>query len=172
MEWATRDKWHLLQQQLYSEAFWEELQQRCIRHRIGTDILRWGYKTKGMFSTKESYQLSNTPIEKPDPCWSKIWDIKSWPKVTTFLWLVLHRRILTWENLIKRGSIGPSQCHLCKTHEENMEHILNQCPLANHLWTNIASLYKRTDRCPDNVTNTMENWHKHHFQNPILNQIW
>ena len=31
---------YLQQQQLYSEALWEELQQRCIRYRLSNEILR------------------------------------------------------------------------------------------------------------------------------------
>ena len=53
-----------------------------------------------------------------------------------------------------------------------MEHILNQCPFAISLWTNIANICKRTNRSPDSVIDTIQNWHKHPFQNTILNRIW
>ena len=53
-----------------------------------------------------------------------------------------------------------------------MEHLLNQCPFSISLWNNIANICKRTDRYPDSVTDTIKNWHKHPFQNSILNRIW
>ena len=33
-------------------------------------------------------------------------------KVKLFMWLVHQKKILTWENLLKRGFVGPSKCHL------------------------------------------------------------
>ena len=53
-----------------------------------------------------------------------------------------------------------------------MDNIPNKCPLEIHLLTNIASICKRTDRCPDSVRNAIKNLHKNPFQNHILNRIW
>eukprot|EP00253_Pinus_taeda_P021775 PITA_21775 len=41
------------------------------------------------------------------------------------MWLVQHRKILTWDNIRKRGILGPSRCQLCEAQEETMEHLLN-----------------------------------------------
>jgi hypothetical protein len=48
-------------------------------------------------------------------------------KTKLFMWLVHHKKILTWDNIRKRGILGPSICQLCKAEEETMEHILNSC---------------------------------------------
>ena len=84
-EWISQDNWHPLQQQLHLEALCEDLQQCCIRNKPGNDIIHWGYKSKGMFTTKESHQILNTPNEPPEPGWTKLWILKTWPKNTTFL---------------------------------------------------------------------------------------
>jgi hypothetical protein len=97
----------------------------------GSDILRWGYSPMGMFTVKEAYFLhENFHTQPKEHIWNIIWKSKLWPKISTFLWLMVQNRILTWDNLRKRGFIGPSICHLCQQQEETMEHIFNQCPLS------------------------------------------
>ena len=92
--------------------------------------------------------------------------------MTIFLWLVLHKQFLTWDNLLKRGFIGPSQCILCEEQEETMDHLLDQCSFSSELWDRIASICKRIDCCRGNISKTIKHWHNHPYQNPILNRIW
>ena len=40
-------------------------------------------------------------------------------KVCMFGWLLLHNRILTWDNLRRKGWFGPGFCVLCEMEEEN-----------------------------------------------------
>ena len=44
-------------------AFQEELHMRFVRVMEDSDILRWGYKEKGLFGIKESYNLKIDPHE-------------------------------------------------------------------------------------------------------------
>jgi hypothetical protein len=64
--------------------------------------------------------------ENPEKQWENIWKIPQWPKLKMFKWIVLHNRILTWDNLMKRGFIGPSHCHICEFKEEKTDHLLNE----------------------------------------------
>lgn len=43
--------------------------------------------------------------------------------MNAFLWLISREVILTWNNLQKRGWIGPWICTLCSKAEENIDHI-------------------------------------------------
>ena len=76
------------------------------------------------------------------------------------MWLVQHKKILTWENLQKRGVAGPSRCQLCELQEEKMEHLLNLCPFTSTLWNWVASIFKQTDRDASSITGTLKNWWK------------
>jgi hypothetical protein len=91
-----------------------EINKRKIPILTGEDILRWGYLPRGTFSIKEAYAIKTQsdplPLRKE---WNKIWALKHWPKISLFLWLVTHSSILTWDNLSKRGFVGPSICMLC-----------------------------------------------------------
>ena len=56
-----------------------------------------------------SVSLSTIHLREPPLTnWRKIWNPKLWPKISTFLRLLSHRRILTWDNLLKPGFYGPS----------------------------------------------------------------
>ena len=72
-------------------------------------FLRWEYMSRGAFNIKEAYQIKITSQAVVDDIWKKIWAANLWPKVALFVWLVVRGRILTCDNLRKRGVQGPSQ---------------------------------------------------------------
>jgi hypothetical protein len=112
------------------EPWQKEMAKRKIPKIEGDDILRWGHRPQGTFSTQEAYLVKTITDPIPNTtAWQKLWNLKHWPKVTLFLWLVLHSSILTWDNLTKRGFVGPSICILCGEAEETLNHLLNTCPL-------------------------------------------
>jgi hypothetical protein len=117
----------------------EELEKRRIPIIVGEDVLRWEHKPKGTFGTREAYQLKapSDPLSNTQ-LWSKLWNLKHWPKITLFLWLVAHSSILTWDNLSKRGFVGPSMCLLCGEVEETMEHLLSSCHYTAQIWDQVA----------------------------------
>jgi hypothetical protein len=47
---------------------------------------------------------------------------------------MLEQKILTWENLVKRGIVGPSRCVLCGNNEENVRHIFVDCSFTKDIW--------------------------------------
>lgn len=78
------------------------------------DQLRWGDNKIGLFTLKEA-KMINTRLNYPntDKKWKELWDNPLWMKVKLFMLLVLYGNILTWDNLRKRGFVGPLRCHLC-----------------------------------------------------------
>jgi hypothetical protein len=153
---------------------WQDcMQHRKIPSKEGTDVLRWGHSTSGIFSVKEAYHLQGNPLNQiPDPIWSKIWQPFLWPKVSFFLWLTAQNRILTWDNLRKRGFTGPSRCTLCQHNEETMEHLLNTCHYSHQIWDWGAQAMRRSQRNRDSIRDTLANWETISFHNPILQRIW
>jgi hypothetical protein len=49
------------------------------------------------------------------------------PKCKFFAWLVMHGRILTGNNLLKRNWSCNYKCSLCLHLHETTEHLLTQC---------------------------------------------
>jgi hypothetical protein len=106
----------------------EELGKRKIVVSEEEDQLRWGRNNGGEFNLKEARNyITDQNQEDPAQQWGKIWGNPQWPKIKMFKWIVLPNRILTWENLRKRGFIGPSRCHLCQPKEETTNHLLDEC---------------------------------------------
>jgi len=88
-----------------------ELAKRKIRNAYDVDQLHWGKLEGGTFSLKEARACIEERDQGEKVNWYKIlWDAELWLKIKTFLWLLMHRRTLTWENLWKKGFIGPSCC--------------------------------------------------------------
>ena len=87
-----------------------EMLKRKIAKLSGEDMLQCGHRPSGTYSTSEAYHIKiKSSLEPAGRVWQKIWNLKHWPKITLFLWLVTHSNILTWDNLSKRGFVGP-QC--------------------------------------------------------------
>eukprot|EP00253_Pinus_taeda_P033272 PITA_33272 len=104
------------------------LEKRKILISTSDDQLRWGKNKAGLFTLKEAKRIA-TGLNLPstNKTWKEIWDNPHWIKVKLFKWLVHQGKILTWDNLRKRGFVGPSRCHLCGQQEETTNHLLNRC---------------------------------------------
>ena len=62
------------------------------------------------------------------------------PKVNIFFWILLQNKILTLENLKKRGFIIVNRCVLCKNDGELVDHIMLHYPFTKKVWDKIWSL--------------------------------
>lgn len=110
-----------------------ELTKRRIQHSNEKDILRWGYEEIGTYSMREACNIIIKAHTVKDPLWSIIWDPSIWPKISTFLWLLCHNKILTWDNLRKRNFHGPSIFPNCRQEEETIKHLMMSCYTAQAL---------------------------------------
>lgn len=104
--------------------------------------------------------------------WKNLWKIKHWPKVSFFVWTMLHGRALTWDQIQRKARQGPSRCTLCNSREETMEHLMNRCVVKNILWESHGKLFERCNRNYQNIINSIENWPRKPYQNPVINRAW
>jgi hypothetical protein len=67
-----------------------------------------GWGTNG-YSVKEGYNtlLSSLRVIQNSAKWKNVWSQDSLPKINIFIWSLAHGKILTGENLMKRGFHGP-----------------------------------------------------------------
>eukprot|EP00253_Pinus_taeda_P021563 PITA_21563 len=164
--------WEERQQEKARENLETELQKRMLRYNEGEDLLRWGYTPRGSFTTKEAYRIQNQDEKPPDPIWGWIWTPGIWPKVSTFLWLTEHRKILTWDKLRKRKIQGPSMCPNYCMHEETIQHLLESCPLANKIWEKASFRCQRNCRPSEDIINSIRLWHQSPYKRTLLNFLW
>lgn len=93
--------------------------------------------------------------------------------IIVFLWLILHRKVLTWENLVKRGMLGPSWCFLCeKEHKESPNHLLNTCRCMEAIWDWLTIIYRQTHRNNKRTQETIKHWRLQYTKNEEVNMTW
>jgi zinc-binding in reverse transcriptase len=66
-----------------------------------------------------------------------LWHSKLPLKIQIFLWLIRKNRILTKDNLVKRGWQGNTNYVFCLK-KETYDHLFVTCPLVNCIWQWIA----------------------------------
>jgi ribonuclease HI len=125
------------------------------------DSLLWSWDTKeGQVTSKLAYkvQMLEGRGEETKFWYTEIWEWQLPIKVKLFIWLLLEQRILTWDNLIKRGFQGPSLCVLCKDSEETMLHLFGECRFIKNIWHTLTKELK-----------LVNNWQGGQFENSLLN---
>jgi hypothetical protein len=105
---------------------WEEIT-LVARVEDSEDEIKWKWTPDGQYTTQSAYQiqfrgqykkLASTPI----------WRAKAEPKFRIFAWILLQHKILTANNLAKRGWPHEPVCKLCQTSLETPTHLCMDCP--------------------------------------------
>ena len=93
---------------------------------VGNDVLVWESEDlyrKNLVSVGYVELLRQTLWDIQMPWLKQVWNKFSWPKSNFLMWLVVHSRCLTWDNLWKSGCQSPSMCVLCQNSEENISQL-------------------------------------------------
>lgn len=125
----------------------------------------------GMLNARLAYRaiIKYWGIYPPDWWYKVLWKWKIPLKIQCFMWQALRGCLKTWENLSKRGWIGPSICFLCKLSLETSNHILVDCGFTRSLWYLISLELQLTELWgtgPFRLCALM--WHRHCKDLPYL----
>jgi zinc-binding in reverse transcriptase len=63
-------------------------------------------------------------------------------KHTLFLWMTLHNKTLTKDNLCKRGWVGDLSCIFCTT-SESVDHLFYHCPFILDFWSKFLTSHSQ-----------------------------
>ena len=96
----------------------------CKLREDGKDKLWWVPSRKGGFKVKSFYRALSAHGPIPFP-WKSIWRSKALPREAFFVWMVAHSKILTLDNLRKRGMVVVNKCWLCESDGESADHLLH-----------------------------------------------
>lgn len=66
------------------------------------------------------------------------WKVPIAVKIRIFMWLTHKNRILTKDNLKKKGWKGTDTCHFCNN-PESINHLFVSCPFTKHIWFYLGS---------------------------------
>ena len=56
------------------------------------------------------------------------------PKAYFTMWIMMNQRLVTVDRLAKWGVVVEKTCVLCKSADENVEHLFMQCNFARRMW--------------------------------------
>uniref|UniRef100_A0A2N9IL89 Reverse transcriptase zinc-binding domain-containing protein n=1 Tax=Fagus sylvatica TaxID=28930 RepID=A0A2N9IL89_FAGSY len=131
----------------------------------GSDGLRWKGHTDGVIASRSFYHVLNDGHGVPFP-WKGIWAAKAPPWVSFFIWTATWGRILTCDSLMQRGYTMVSQCCLCCSDGETVNHLLLHCPFSHGLWSFLFRSFHVNWVMPRSVKDLLFGWRiwfgKHH----------
>lgn len=109
---------------------------------IERDQLVWKHRKNRMFSVNSYYELLMGEGDSRFGCFParRIWKAQAPPKVVFFAWEACRERILTINNLMKRGRVMVNGCYMCMQEVEPYKHLLLPCPAAYSIWTMVYGL--------------------------------
>lgn len=96
------------------------------------DALVWVYESKGVYSSQSLYTIINFRGVQPMYIPS-VWKINVPPWIQIFLCLLSHNKLMTKDNLLKRGMEKPKECMFC-TEDETICHLFFECVVAKMIW--------------------------------------
>ncbi|KAK8683317.1 hypothetical protein V6N13_039381 [Hibiscus sabdariffa] len=106
------------------------------------DSVRWTARSNGVFSFKSfcSTLLDQRLIK--DPVWSIVRNATAPPKVASFVWKVVHGRIPTRSELLKRNIVSSNDvlCPMCSKEPESVMHFACHCIVSWQIWLRWCNL--------------------------------
>ena len=100
-----------------------------------------------------------------------IWRASVPPKVAFFAWEASWGKILTLDQLQRRGYSLANRCFLCLTEAETVDHLLLHCVMTRTLWNLLFSLFGVEWVLSGTVKETLLGWHGA-FVGKIRKKAW
>lgn len=105
----------------------------CPARGGGCDKMRWRLNGNGMFDVRFYYVKIQGTNALSFP-WKSIWCVKA-PRRVSLAWTTAWGKILTHDNLMKRGFSLVCWCCMCQCSEETVDRLLLHCDVAFALWS-------------------------------------
>jgi hypothetical protein len=102
------------------------------------DLILWKWNANGKFSvaSANNCQFKGAMVSfSPNSIWRAIYD----PKCRFFRWLVMHNKVLTADNMLKKNWPYDPICPLCFCMEETTPHLLTSCNFSEVVWSIVTT---------------------------------
>lgn len=159
----------------FSTIFLNALHGRAPRSLVDKDVRGWG---DSQYTVCKGFKLlqenrSSFPCSK---LWKTEWHPDGMTKINSFILLLAHCKVLTAENLRKKGILGPSWCALFRQHKESIQHLFVHCSDAKMTWSLALGDLFFLVNWPSDVKYFFTSWEKNYrgsFQHkPGFKRLW
>jgi hypothetical protein len=102
------------------------------------DSITWKWTPDGTYSTRSAYRMQfcgSFSTFRSD----QIWKAHAENKCKVFTWILIHGKVLTADNLQRRGWPHQDHCALCNGPLETGLHLCLHCPFAMAVWNQILT---------------------------------
>lgn len=100
------------------------------------DSIRWRWTDDGRYSASSAYKAQFVGSYSAFDS-TKVWKAVAELKCKFFAWTVLHKKILTAENLTARGWENEERCILCSSSPETVQHLCMSCTFLKSVWETV-----------------------------------
>ena len=121
------------------------------------DVVWWRLKKNGLFDFRSFYYAIRGSPMVIFP-WKSVWCSKVPRRVCFFVWSVAWRRILTCDNLIRRGYTMTSWCCMCLCNGESVDCLLIHCLMAGSLWNFVLRSFGIQWVPPNQIMDLLDGW--------------
>ena len=87
-----------------------------------------------------------------------VWNPVAPPKIGVFAWEAAWGKVLTLDQLKRRGMTFANRCFMCEEEEETIDHLLIHCKFAKMLWDLFLSIVGISWVFPHSVLHTLLAW--------------
>ena len=119
--------------------------------------VRWVESKDGIFSVKPLYKALE-PVSTGCFPMKIICNSSVQPKVSFFAWEASWGKVLTLDQVQKRGWALANRCYLCQAHEESINHLLLHCEKKREVWKLFFTLFGVYWVFPSSVRETLLGW--------------
>ena len=124
---------------------------------LALDSMSWKLRQNGEFDVKSFYHALDVKVDIKFP-WRAIWRVKAPRQVSFFLWSAAWGKILSCDNLMRRGYTLVGWCCMCHNAGETGNHLLIHCTLASDLWHLILRSFGVPWVFPNNIADLLFGW--------------
>ena len=137
--------------------------------RAGGDGLRWRLKGSGIFDISSFYNALRGSQPIPFP-WKAIWGVHAPWRVSFLASSATWGRILTADNLMRRGFQLAGWCCMCQNDGETISHLLLHCLVAYGFWSFVFQRFGILWVLPGSVSDLFFGWHN--WLGKHYSQVW
>ena len=105
------------------------------------DEIIWNANPSSQFKVSSFLTSKEKGIQ---PLWSQAWIKGLIPNIIIFYWIFLQNKILTQDNLQKRGINVVNRCTLCKEGFEDRNHLFLNCSYSQQVLTIVLTYWNIT----------------------------